>query len=80
MDVSQEEREYMRRIAAYKALSHAEAAAAHASRSVEERLRASWDLYLRNKDELFARRGLELESPDELSFYRRARALGLYEP
>lgn len=80
MSVTQQDRDYMRRIAAYKAHSHAEAAAAHAARSLTERLRESWALSQRAAA---VRRGAPDRAagdPDELRFYERARQLELYEP
>jgi hypothetical protein len=73
--VSQRERDYMRRVGAFKALSGAEARDAHAARSLDERLQESWALYLRYRDTVTGR-----EADDPTPFYERARALGLYRP
>jgi len=72
---SEREREYLKRIGRLKAASHADALAAHLRLSLDERLRRSWELYERFRD----------DQPDEnraretpRAFYDRARALGLY--
>lgn len=44
VSVSDRDREYMRRIGAYKELSHREAQAEHLAASLDERLRRSWRL------------------------------------
>jgi hypothetical protein len=80
MSVTQQDRDYMRRIGAYKALSHAEAAASHAALSLTERLRESWALSRRASSRLAGEVCGDPGDPDELRFYERARALGLYEP
>ncbi|GMV42733.1 MAG: hypothetical protein AMXMBFR64_44490 [Myxococcales bacterium] len=80
MSVTQQDRDYMRRIGAYKALSHAEAAAAHAALSLTERLRESWALSLRASPLPAGEADCDAGDPDELRFYERARALGLCDP
>ena len=80
MSVTQQDRDYMRRIGAYKALSHAEAAASHAALSLTERLRESWALSLHVSPRLAGVGRCDPGDPDELRFYERARALGLYDP
>jgi negative regulator of sigma E activity len=74
--VSDKDREYMRRIGAYKELSHREAQAEHLALSLDERFRRSWRLYERYRDRV--RRDDPQDDPT--AFYRRARELGLYEP
>jgi hypothetical protein len=64
----------MRRIAAAKAASHAEAATRQAALPIGERLRRSWALYMASRST--ARPQLDDPTP----FYERARALGLYRP
>lgn len=76
MTVSDKDREYMRRIGAYKELSHREAQAEHLALSLDERFRRSWRLYERYRDRV--RRDDPQDDPT--AFYRRARELGLYEP
>jgi hypothetical protein len=76
VSVSETEREYLRRIGAYKALSHAEAAAEHAELDLRERLRASWDLFLRYRSQ----RSKAPRDDDPSAFYARARSLGLAGP
>ena len=76
MTVSDKDREYMRRIGAYKELSHREALAEHLALSLDERFRRSWRLYERYRDRV--RRDDPQDDPT--AFYRRARELGLYEP
>jgi len=66
----------MRRIGAYKELSHREAQAEHLALSLDERFRRSWRLYERYRDRV--RRDDPQDDPT--AFYRRARELGLYEP
>ncbi|MBX3028163.1 hypothetical protein KF840_25015 [bacterium] len=76
MTVSDRDREYMRRIGAYKELSHREAQAEHLAASLDERLRRSWRLSQR-----YRRRGRRDDAADDPTpFYARARELGLYEP
>jgi hypothetical protein len=76
MAVSDEDREYMRRIGVYKALSHREAQAEHLAGSLDERLRRSWRLYQR-----FRHRVRHANATDDPTpFYDRARELGLYKP
>ena len=76
MAVSDKDREYMRRIGVYKALSHREAQAEHLAASLDERLRRSWRLYERY------RHRVQRADPtdDPTPFYERARELGLYKP
>lgn len=76
MAVSEQERDYMRRIGRAKEASHEEAAARHRSLPVAERLRRSWMLYLASRDS--ARDGTREDDPAR--FYDRARKLGLYRP
>jgi hypothetical protein len=64
----------MRRIGAYKELSHREAQAEHLARSLDDRLRRSWLLYRR-----YGRRPPAGPHDDPTPFYDRARELGLYE-
>jgi hypothetical protein len=73
MAVSERERAFMARVAAYKAESHAEAQAQHRALPLDERLRRSWELSLAGRE-----RGTRRERDDDPSpFYERARALGL---
>lgn len=74
MAVSESDRDYMRRLAAFKEESHREAQARHLALPIEERLRRSWKLYLRFRSSV-ARSALD---DDPTPFYDRARALGLY--
>jgi len=76
MAVSDKDREYMRRIGVYKALSHREAQADHLAASLDERFRRSWRLYRRYRHRV--RRGDPTDDP--APFYERARELGLYKP
>lgn len=76
MAVTEHDREYMRRIGAYKALSHAEALAEHLAASLPERLSRSWALYLRHRDQIDA----SAREDDPSPFYARARALGMCRP
>lgn len=76
MTVSAGDREFMRRIGAAKAESHAEAAARHRALPLRERLRWSWALYLCGRSTLVAAE----RDDDPTPFYDRARALGLYRP
>jgi hypothetical protein len=73
MGVSNSDRAYMARMAAYKAESHAEAHARHRALPLEERLERSWALYLAGRDA--ARHPGRDDDPSPL--YERARALGL---
>ncbi len=73
MPVSEHDHAYMERIGALKAASHAEAVVEHHARSVAERLRRSWLLFLTFRE----RASADDEVP---TLYARARALGLYEP
>lgn len=76
MPVSQGDREYMRRLGAYKQSSHEEAGAAHRALPLAARLRRSWQLS-------FTRRAAARESTrddDPGRFYDLARSRGLYCP
>ena len=75
MAVKEADREYFRRIAAIKEASHARAAAVHAERSLGDRLRESYALYLAHRDPAAPPR---YDDPSPL--YDRARRLGLYRP
>jgi hypothetical protein len=66
----------MRRIAAYKAESHAEATARHRALPLGERLQRSWALYLAGRGEAQPAD----RDDDPTPFYERARRLGLYRP
>jgi hypothetical protein len=72
--VSDKDREYMRRLGAYKALSHREAHAEHLATPLNERFRRSWRLY-----ERYHHRVRHESHDDPTPFYDRARELGLYE-
>lgn len=76
VSTSEHDREYMRRIGVYKALSHCEAQAEHLALPLDERLRRSWRLYVRYRP--------RLRDPgaddDPTPLYDRARERGLYEP
>ncbi|HYC49482.1 MAG TPA: hypothetical protein VEB19_00105 [Gemmatimonadaceae bacterium] len=76
MQVSEKDREYMRRIGVYKELSHRQAHAEHLALSMDERLRRSWELYWRYR-ELVRRDDPE---DDPAKFYERARQLGMCDP
>jgi hypothetical protein len=73
---SEHDREYMRRIGVYKALSHREAQAEHLARPLAERFRRSLRLSRRYRR---TPRAADLHD-DPTPFYDRARELGLYEP
>ena len=76
MTVSDKDREYMRRIGAYKELSHREAQAEHLALPLYDRFQRSWRLY-----ERYRHRGRRDDPQDDpAAFYQRARELGLYEP
>jgi hypothetical protein len=75
MTVSERDQDYMSRIGAAKAASHAEALAAHRALALTERLRRSWALYLACRSTIRDDR-----DDDPSPFYERARALGLYRP
>jgi len=66
----------MRRLGELKAASHREASAEHLGRTLEERLRRSWELFEAHRDagEACDRKG------DPSRLYERARELGLYQP
>ena len=75
MTASDSDREYMRRIGVYKALSHRETQAEHLALPLDERFRRSWRLYQRYRHRL-----RQYDRQDEPTpFYERARELGLYE-
>ncbi len=76
MSAEERERDHMRRIGAYKAESHREAAAHHLALSLSERLERSWQLYLEGRSAA----ALDRRDDDPLPFYEKARALGLYRP
>ncbi len=73
MSVSEREREFMQRLGAYKAASHAEARAHHSALPLGERLRRSWSLYLAGRES--AQLGQREDDPSP--FYARARARGM---
>ena len=73
MAVSEHDRGFMARVAAYKAGSHAEAQARHLELPLDERLGRSWAVYLAGREEGACRERDDDPSP----FYDRARALGL---
>ena len=73
MPVSERDREFMRRIGEYKTASHADALAEHRQHSIADRLRLSWEFYLRHRSAAPTGFG-----DDPTAFYDRARALGLY--
>ena len=77
MPVSDRDREFMERIGAYKAASHADTTARHRASSIAERLRRSWALYMATRS---SRRVADSEDDDPSPFYARARARGLYRP
>jgi len=74
--VSERDRAYMRRIAVYKADSHAEAKARHLALPLGERLRRSCALYLAGRE---VARPTDRDD-DPTHFYERARKRGLYQP
>jgi len=76
MAVSDRDREYMRRLGELKAESHREAQERHLALPIEERLRRSWELYLRFRSTV----DQSAREDDPSPFYDRARALGLYRP
>lgn len=75
MPVSNRDREFMKRIGAYKAASHSEAESTHRASALAERLRRSWALYMASRS---SRRVADDDDPSP--FYARARARGLYRP
>jgi hypothetical protein len=76
MAVSERDREHMRRVGSYKALSHSEAQAEHLALPLDERLRRSWRLY-----ELYRHRLRNDDAADDAAqFYARARQLGCCDP
>ena len=76
MAVTEEERDYLRRIGEYKAESHARAQHDHMALSMEERLKRSMLLYRR----FAVRERPDQRDDDPRQFYDRARRLGLYQP
>jgi hypothetical protein len=74
MAVSDRDKQYFARIGAAKEASHARAQQAHQSLSLDERLAASWALYLAHR----AAADLSRRDDDPSPFYDRARRLGLY--
>lgn len=76
MTASDRDREYMRRLGAYKELSHREAQALHLAASLDERFRRSWRLHRRYR----RRAGRDDTKDDPSPFYERARELDLYQP
>ena len=76
MRVSERDRDVFRRIAAAKAASHAEASARHMALSVDDRLRASWRLYLESRSAT----ATPIDDDDPSPFYETAKARGLYRP
>ena len=77
MPVSNSDREFMRRIGAYKAAAHAEMESRHRASTLAERLRQSWALYLATRSSV---RIVDSRDDDPSAFYARARARGLYRP
>jgi hypothetical protein len=77
MPVSDRDREFMERIGAYKAASHADTVSSHRASSIAERLRRSWALYMATRS---SKRAADSEDDDPSPFYARARARGLYRP
>ncbi len=74
MAVPERDRQYFKRIGAFKEASHARAAEEHQARSLDERLARSWALYLSHRGSVDASRREDDPSP----FFERARRLGLY--
>lgn len=72
--VSEQERDYMRRLGAFQAQGHAEALAAHLALPPAERLARSIALMRRFMASARPR------NDDPTPFYDRARRLGLYRP
>jgi hypothetical protein len=76
MSVSDRDREYMRRIGAYKAESHRDAQARHLALPIADRLERSWQLYLEGREHA----ALDRRDDDPSFFYAKARERGLYKP
>jgi len=76
MSVSDRDREYMRRIGAYKAESHRDAQARHLALPIADRLERSWQLYLEGREHA----ALDRRDDDPSRFYAKARERGLYKP
>jgi hypothetical protein len=74
--VSEQDREYMRRVGEAKAASHAEAASDHMRLAPIDRLRRSFAM----SAEMRSAANLDARVDDVSAFYDRARARGLYVP
>ena len=74
MDVSDRDRDHMRKLGEAKAESHRDALAEHLALSLSERLERSWQLYLAFRDPNAPPR-----DDDPTPFYDRARRLGMYQ-
>jgi hypothetical protein len=70
------DREFFDAIGRLKAASHRSALASHLQLSLRDRLRRSWELFERFRNDATA----EPRTNDALAFFERARALGLYRP
>ena len=76
MAVSERDRAYMRRLAAYKQAAHAEASLRHRALPLAVRLERSWQLFVAGRA---SARTVERDD-DPTCFYAAARARGLYRP
>jgi hypothetical protein len=74
--VSERDREYMKRLGRYKAESHAEALARQLSRSPRERLEYAVSTMLRGS--YFPGRPVYRDDDDPAALYERAKQLGYY--
>jgi hypothetical protein len=74
--VSEQDREYMRRLGEAKAASHADALSEHLRLAPIERLRRSFAM----SADLRRHANLEARVDDPSAFYEKARALGLCDP
>jgi hypothetical protein len=74
--VSEQDREYMRRLGEAKAASHDDAASAHLRLAPIERLRRSFAM----SAALRAQANLAARIDDPSAFYEKARTLGLCDP
>ena len=74
--VSEQDRDYMRRVGAAKAASHADAVSEHLRLDPIDRLRRSFAI----SAELRAAANLGAREDDPSAFYDRARERGLYVP
>jgi hypothetical protein len=74
--VTEQDREYMRRLGEAKATSHADASSEHLRLKPIERLRRSFAM----SAELRGRANLASRIDDPSEFYEKARARGLYDP